>query len=150
MRTARPGDRVTVTAMQVKNGKPIGRIVDVLLPNGQKLAGRVIDQIVIGATFPVHRTHANLALQARLDRVDALDAANECEHGRLPHVPMLMHFAEKDQYVPQAAVEQVQVELQQVGRSKAGRTLQARRLTRQKATIDAARASRCSRSPGRR
>jgi hypothetical protein len=36
----KPGDRVTVTAMQVKNGKPIGRIVDVLLPNGQKLIGK--------------------------------------------------------------------------------------------------------------
>jgi hypothetical protein len=36
----KPGDRVTVTAMAVKNGKPIGRIVDVLLPNGQKLIGK--------------------------------------------------------------------------------------------------------------
>ena len=35
-----PGDQVTVTAMPVKNGKPIGRIVDVLLPNGQKLIGK--------------------------------------------------------------------------------------------------------------
>jgi uncharacterized protein DUF6152 len=38
----KPGDEVTVTMITVKNGKPIGRIVDVLLPNGQKLAGRVI------------------------------------------------------------------------------------------------------------
>jgi hypothetical protein len=29
----------------VKNGKPIGRIVEVVLPNGQKLAGRVIPQL---------------------------------------------------------------------------------------------------------
>lgn len=36
----KPGDRVTVTALAVKNGKPIGRIVDVLLPNGQKLTGK--------------------------------------------------------------------------------------------------------------
>ena len=36
----KPGDQVTVTAMQVKNGKPIGRIVDVLLPSGQKLVGK--------------------------------------------------------------------------------------------------------------
>jgi Family of unknown function (DUF6152) len=36
----KPGDQVTVTAMQVKNGKPIGRIVDVLLPSGQKLIGK--------------------------------------------------------------------------------------------------------------
>ena len=35
-----PGDQVTVTALQVKNGKPIGRIVDVLLPSGQKLVGK--------------------------------------------------------------------------------------------------------------
>jgi hypothetical protein len=31
---------VTVTALQVKNGKPIGRIVDALLPSGQKLVGK--------------------------------------------------------------------------------------------------------------
>jgi len=36
----KPGDQATVTAMPVKNGKPIGRIVDVLLPNGQKLIGK--------------------------------------------------------------------------------------------------------------
>ena len=36
----KPGDQVTVTAMQVKNGKPIGRIVDALLPSGQKLVGK--------------------------------------------------------------------------------------------------------------
>jgi hypothetical protein len=35
----KPGDQVTVTALPVKNGRPIGRILDVLLPNGQKLAG---------------------------------------------------------------------------------------------------------------
>jgi len=35
-----PGDQVTVTALQVKNGKPIGRIVDALLPSGQKLVGK--------------------------------------------------------------------------------------------------------------
>ena len=36
----KPGDKVTVTAMPVKNGQPIGRIVDVLLPSGQKLTGK--------------------------------------------------------------------------------------------------------------
>ena len=36
----KPGDQVTVTALAVKNGKPIGRIVDVLLPGGQKLVGK--------------------------------------------------------------------------------------------------------------
>lgn len=36
----KPGDKVTVTALAVKNGQPIGRIVDVLLPSGQKLTGK--------------------------------------------------------------------------------------------------------------
>jgi Family of unknown function (DUF6152) len=36
----KPGDKVTVTALPVKNGQPIGRIVDVLLPSGQKLIGK--------------------------------------------------------------------------------------------------------------
>ena len=36
----KPGDQVTVTVLPAKNGKPIGRIVEVVLPNGQKLAGR--------------------------------------------------------------------------------------------------------------
>ena len=37
----KPGDQVTVTMLPVKNGKPIGRIVEVVLPNGQRLSGRV-------------------------------------------------------------------------------------------------------------
>jgi len=36
----KPGDQVTVTVLPAKNGKPIGRIVEVVLPNGQRLAGR--------------------------------------------------------------------------------------------------------------
>jgi hypothetical protein len=36
------GDEVSVTMVTVKNGKPIGRIVEVVLPSGQKLEGRVI------------------------------------------------------------------------------------------------------------
>lgn len=36
----KPGDQVTVTVLPAKNGKPIGRIVEVVLPSGQKLAGR--------------------------------------------------------------------------------------------------------------
>jgi hypothetical protein len=36
----KPGDQVTVTVVPAKNGKPIGRIIEVVLPNGQKLAGR--------------------------------------------------------------------------------------------------------------
>ena len=31
------GDQVTVTLEPVKNGKPAGRIIDVVLPNGQTL-----------------------------------------------------------------------------------------------------------------
>ena len=38
----KPGDEVTVTMVPANNGKPIGRIVEVVLPNGQKLAGRVL------------------------------------------------------------------------------------------------------------
>jgi len=33
------GDQITVTVIPVKNGKPIGRIAAVVLPNGQKLDG---------------------------------------------------------------------------------------------------------------
>ena len=33
----KPGDRITVTVQPAKNGRPIGRIVEVTLPNGQKL-----------------------------------------------------------------------------------------------------------------
>ena len=36
----KPGDQVTVTALAVKNGQHIGRIVDISLPNGQKLIGK--------------------------------------------------------------------------------------------------------------
>jgi hypothetical protein len=36
----KPGDQVTVTVIQVKNGRPVGRILEVVLPNGQRLAGR--------------------------------------------------------------------------------------------------------------
>jgi len=33
----KPGDQVSITLMPVKNGRPIGRLVEVVLPNGQKL-----------------------------------------------------------------------------------------------------------------
>jgi hypothetical protein len=36
----KPGDQVMVTVMPAKNGKFIGRIVEVVLPNGQRLTGR--------------------------------------------------------------------------------------------------------------
>jgi hypothetical protein len=35
----RPGDQVTVTLEPAKNGRPIGRVLDVVLPSGQKLTG---------------------------------------------------------------------------------------------------------------
>src|SRR5882762_10295418 len=34
------GDQVTVTVIPAKNGKPFGRIREVVLPNGQKWSGR--------------------------------------------------------------------------------------------------------------
>jgi len=34
------GDQVSVTAIVAKNGNPIGRIIDIGLPNGQKLVGK--------------------------------------------------------------------------------------------------------------
>jgi hypothetical protein len=37
--TLKPGDPVTVTLQPVKNGKPIGRVIDVVLPTGQKISG---------------------------------------------------------------------------------------------------------------
>ena len=37
----KPGDQVFITVLPVKNGKPIGRIFEVVLPNGQRLAGRI-------------------------------------------------------------------------------------------------------------
>ena len=36
------GDQITVTLLQVKTGKPVGRIVEVVPANGPKLPGRVI------------------------------------------------------------------------------------------------------------
>ncbi len=41
MQSLKLGDQITVTVMPVKNGRPVGRIIEVVLPNGQKLAGRV-------------------------------------------------------------------------------------------------------------
>jgi hypothetical protein len=33
----KPGDQITVTVQPVKNGRPIGRVLEVVLPNGQRL-----------------------------------------------------------------------------------------------------------------
>ena len=35
--TFKPGDEVTVTLTPVRNGKPLGRLLTVVLPNGKKL-----------------------------------------------------------------------------------------------------------------
>jgi uncharacterized protein DUF6152 len=35
----KPGDQITVTVVPVKNGRPVGRIAEVVLPNGQRLGG---------------------------------------------------------------------------------------------------------------
>jgi hypothetical protein len=48
----KPEDQVTITVNQAKNGKPIGRIVEVLLPNGQKLAGRGIQGPAKAEDYP--------------------------------------------------------------------------------------------------
>lgn len=37
MRSLKPGDDVTVTLEPVKNGSPVGRVLEVVLPNGQTL-----------------------------------------------------------------------------------------------------------------
>jgi hypothetical protein len=34
------GEQITVTVVPVKGGKPVGRIAEVVLPNGQRLLGR--------------------------------------------------------------------------------------------------------------
>lgn len=41
--TFKPGDEVTVTLEPVKNGQPLGRMLEVLLPNGKKLVTGHLD-----------------------------------------------------------------------------------------------------------
>jgi hypothetical protein len=41
--TFKPGDEVTVTLEPVKNGRPLGRILGVVLPNGEKLVTGHLD-----------------------------------------------------------------------------------------------------------
>jgi hypothetical protein len=45
MQSVKVGDQVTVTVIPVKNGRPVGRIIEVVLSDGQKLAGRVLSPI---------------------------------------------------------------------------------------------------------
>jgi hypothetical protein len=40
----KPGDEVTVTVEPVKNGKPVGRVIEVVLPNGQTLGMAYLKQ----------------------------------------------------------------------------------------------------------
>jgi hypothetical protein len=40
-KSLKAGDQITLTALPVKSGNPVGRIIDVVLANGEKLAGRV-------------------------------------------------------------------------------------------------------------
>ena len=37
--TLKPGDQVTVTFEPAKNGRPVGRVIEVVLPSGQKMSG---------------------------------------------------------------------------------------------------------------
>ena len=47
----KPGDQISVTVMPVKNGKPIGRIQDIVLADGQKLPGpRLVGGGILGPT----------------------------------------------------------------------------------------------------
>jgi hypothetical protein len=41
----KPGDAITIRVITVKNGKPIGRIVWVETPSGQKLPGRLLPSV---------------------------------------------------------------------------------------------------------
>jgi hypothetical protein len=40
-KSLKPGDQITLTALPVKSGNPVGRIIYVVLANGEKLPGRV-------------------------------------------------------------------------------------------------------------
>jgi hypothetical protein len=48
--TLKPGDQVTVTVNPVKSGRTVGRVVEVVLPNGQKLSGGFGSQPPSGGT----------------------------------------------------------------------------------------------------
>jgi hypothetical protein len=45
----KPGDQVTVTLEPAKNGKPIGRVVEVILSDGQRLTGGFLGQSIPNA-----------------------------------------------------------------------------------------------------
>jgi hypothetical protein len=54
------GDQISVTALPVKNGRSVGRIIEVLLPNGQKLAG---PHLIPGGGLDVPATQENAPKQ---------------------------------------------------------------------------------------
>jgi hypothetical protein len=39
------GDQITVTVLPVRNGRPVGRILEVVFPDGHRLAGRVLSPV---------------------------------------------------------------------------------------------------------
>jgi hypothetical protein len=43
-RILKPGDEITVTLEPVKNGKPVGRVLEVLLPNGHTLGLKYVNR----------------------------------------------------------------------------------------------------------
>lgn len=43
-KTFKPGDPVTVTAIPLKNGKPVGRIIEVVTSSGERLPGIRVPQ----------------------------------------------------------------------------------------------------------
>jgi hypothetical protein len=50
-KSVKPGDQVSVTMIPLKNGKPVGRIIEVVLANGQPLPGMHLPQA--GSDSPV-------------------------------------------------------------------------------------------------
>jgi hypothetical protein len=48
----KPGDQITITVYQAKNGKPIGRIAGVVLSNGQRLPGRGLQGPINPEDYP--------------------------------------------------------------------------------------------------
>jgi hypothetical protein len=40
-KSIKPGEKITLTALPVKNGRPVGRIIEVVTSSGQSLPGRV-------------------------------------------------------------------------------------------------------------
>jgi hypothetical protein len=45
VQSLKPGDQVTVTVLPVKNGRLVGRILEVVFSDGHRLAGRVLSAV---------------------------------------------------------------------------------------------------------